>query len=187
MNTVDYENQFQEIIDKNNNSYPYNIDEYVDYVKLNQARIKRWYKKGEISSDLSQVIKNIDQPLNWVLITEPWCGDAANAHAFIVKIAELNEKINLTIQNRDASDSEIDKYLTNGGKAIPILIVRDANNDDLFRWGPRPKKAQEIVIQQKDDESLSLEEKKKMLQVWYNKDKGVSFQEELQVLLSQIK
>ncbi len=183
MNLTTYEKQFQDILEGNNKSYPYDSDDYVTYVKLNQARMNRWNKRGEILPALAETIKNIDHPLNWILITEPWCGDAAHSHAFIAKAAQLNPKISLSIQNRDALGSEIDKYLTNGGKSIPILVVRDEEGKDLFRWGPRPKEAQEMAMSQKKDTSMSAEDKKRALQGWYNKDKGTAIQEELNELL----
>jgi hypothetical protein len=120
------------------------------------------------------------------LITEPWCGDAAHAQAFIAKLADVNPLISLLVQNRDAPASEIDNYLTNGGRSIPKLIVRDAKGNDLFTWGPRPKEAQNIHLRQMNDENMSKEEKKIELQNWYNKDKGESTQEELLELLKKV-
>lgn len=184
MNIAEYEKQFENILEGENNAYPYDSEAYINYVKMNKARIKRWNKKAKILPALEETIKSIDEPVSWVLITEPWCGDAAHSHAFIGKLAELNPNINLTIQNRDADNSEIDNYLTNGGKSIPKLIMRDAEGNDIFDWGPRPKEAQDIVTRHKTDNTVSTEDKKKELQLWYNKDKGVSIQEELIELFS---
>jgi len=186
MNVNEYEKQFDEILDGKNTAYPYDTDEYINYVKLNKARMKRWAKVGKIAPDLAATLKNIQHTQNWILITEPWCGDAAHSHEFIKKSAELNPKISLTVRNRDAPDSEIDQYLTNGGKSIPKLIVRDADGQDLFDWGPRPKAAQELYMSQRTDTSLSNEDKKRALQSWYNKDKGTTIQQELNVLLGQL-
>ena len=183
MNLSEYEKQFQEILDGHNNSYPYDSDDYVNYVKMNQARMNRWKKRGKIAPELVEMIKNIDQPQNWLLITEPWCGDAAHSHPFIGKLAELNSNITLTVQNRDAADSEIDQYLTNGGKSIPILVVRDADGNDLFHWGPRPKEAQAMVMSQKTNTVMSDDDKKQEIQKWYNKDKGQNILEDLTRLL----
>lgn len=185
MNVNEYEEQFDEILDGKNTAYPYDSDEYINYVKLNKTRIKRWSKVGKIAPDLAETIKNIQHTQNWILITEPWCGDAAHSHEFIVKAAALNPKINLTVRNRDTPDSEIDKYLTNGGKSIPKLIVRDANGQDLFDWGPRPKAAQKLYLTQRADTSMNEEDKKKNLQSWYNKDKGTTIQQELNKLLKE--
>lgn len=183
MKLTEYELQFQSILSGENNAAPYDSEDYLNYVKLNDRRIKRWRKNGKILPVVAETLKNIEKPLNWLLITEPWCGDAAHSHSFIVKMAELNPKINLTVQNRDAPNSEIDNYLTNGGKSIPKLIVRDADGKDLFVWGPRPAEAQEMVMKQKENASLSLEDKIKELQIWYNKDKGLSIQKEMNELL----
>lgn len=183
MNITEYEKQFTAILEGEHRVYPYDSDDYVNYVKMNLSRIKRWNKKGKILPSLEAAIIKINSPQHWLLITEPWCGDAAHSQAFITKLADLNAKITLTLQNRDAPGSEIDKYLTNGGKSIPMLVVRNEHGKDLFRWGPRPAEAQEMVLTLKENPSTSLEELQKRLQLWYNKDKGVSIQEELLQLI----
>lgn len=184
MEIAAYEKQFEDILEGRNKNYPYDSEAYVTYVKLNQARMNRWTKVGKISPDLVETIQQIEQPQNWILITEPWCGDAAHSHAFIKKMAELNPAISLTIQNRD-DNSEIDDYLTNGGKAIPKLIVRDAEGKDIFNWGPRPSEAQAMALRHKVEVTTSAEDKKKELQVWYNKDKGKAIQQEFNALLKE--
>ena len=181
MNNIEYRKFFDDILEGREVNVPYNNQSYVDYVKLNKSRTHRWDKKGILTEELSSAIKEIDEPQNWVLITEPWCGDAANSVPLIEKMAELNPNVNLTIQLRD-SGSEIDNYLTNGAKSIPKLIVRDEVGNDLFTWGPRPKEAQELVIKQKGLD-LSADEKYANVLKWYLKDKGQSIQSELMELL----
>ena len=187
MTIEEYESQFQEILDKKKTSSPYDSEDYLHYVKMNQSRIKRWKKTVEISDKLTKNISNINEPLTLVLITEPWCGDAANSHAIIGKIASDNPNINLVIQNRDAENSEIENYLTNGGKSIPKLIIRDAKGKDLGVWGPRPEGAQELVTHQKTDKDLSLDDRIIQIQKWYNNDKGTSIQEEINNIITNIK
>jgi len=179
-----YDQQFSNILEGIETGYPYDSNAYVNYVKMNQARIKRWNRTGKILPDLEEVIKNLKGKHQWILITEPWCGDAAHAHPFIVKLAALNNNVDLVIQNRDAAGSEIDSYLTNGSKSIPILVIRDEEGNDLFTWGPRPKAAQEMVMQHKSDREADPEESKKALQKWYNSDKGKMIQSELLVLFN---
>ncbi len=183
INTNEYESQFEQILGGDMSNPPYDNDDFINYVKLNHARIKRWTKKGNISPELETVITNDNVPKEWVLITEPWCGDAAHIYPFIAKLAGLNSNIKLTIQNRDAEGSEIDNYLTNGSKAIPKLVIRNEQGEDLFTWGPRPKGAVDLMKNDKDFAELSPDEKKTALQKWYNKDKGVELQEELLELL----
>ena len=187
MNWTQYIALFYDIIEGRNTETPYDNEVYTNYVALNNSRQNRWLKRGEISNDLRMGIEKISEPLDWILITEPWCGDAAHNCPFIYLASELNEKITLKINLRDGEDSLIQNYLTNGtSMSIPILVVRDADGNDLFVWGPRPKAAQEIVNQQKTDESKTFEEKKIELQEWYNKNKGEDVHSELVELLKSI-
>ena len=179
----EYIAQFDEILEGINTETPYDNPAYLEYVKLNNSRMNRWLKRGELLDETKKVLDKINAKQKWVLITEPWCGDAAHLAPFIEKITAYSPHIDFEVQLRDSEESEIENYLTNGGKAIPKLIARDADNNDLFVWGARPKEATELVQRQKMSE-VSAEEKKAELQVWYNKDKGSSIQKELSKLLS---
>lgn len=77
----------------------------------------------------------------------------------------------------DRSPFLIEQYLTNGGKSIPKLIVRDTEGKDLFTWGPRPVSAQQLV----SDLNASGTDKSEVvlaLQNWYNDNKGNEMQQE---------
>lgn len=173
-----YKEIFEDILSAEKPMAPYDNPAYFDYLKLNASRQKRWLKVGKLNLDLVEKLKQISKPLDWILITEPWCGDAAHSNPFIQMLSEVNPLINLKIFLRDTPPFLIDNYLTNGGKSIPKLIVRDAQGKDIFNWGPRPKECQTIYDDLKT-KNATFEEQKIILQNWYNKDKGVSLQEEL--------
>jgi len=173
-----YKQQFDEVLNGNSSDPVYKSVDFIQYTKLNASRMKRWEKTGSILPEAQEFLKSIQLPQTWILITEPWCGDAAHIVPFVQKLAELNPLITLTIQNRD-SGSEIDNYLTNGGKSIPILVVRDNDGKDLFVWGPRPQEAQELFLKSKNDPKLNAADQKEILQNWYNKDGGKIIQEEI--------
>lgn len=180
MNWNTYMALFDEIISKENTSTPYDNENFYNYVSLNYTRQNRWFKRGVISDELKAEIQGISEPQEWILITEPWCGDAAHISPFIYMASQLNDKIDFRINLRDGEDSMIQDYLTNGtSMSIPILVVRDKDGNDLFVWGPRPKEAQELLMQHKQDDTKSNEEKKIEFQAWYNKNKGVDLQNEL--------
>lgn len=182
MEWEEYQLEFDQILSGEITDSPYDNLAFIEYVKLNNSRSKRWIKKGELTDQIKSKLDSIQAKQKWVLITEPWCGDAAHLAPFIKKMAEYSPNIELEIQNRDGERSEIDNYLTNGGKSIPKLIVRDENGKDLYNWGPRPMEPQAIVMNQKTS-NQTMEEKKSELQLWYNKDKGTSIQKELADLI----
>ena len=180
MNWNTYISLFESILSKENATPPYDNEAYLNYTSLNFSRQNRWFKRGALTEELKTEIENISEEQEWILITEPWCGDAAHINPFIQMAAELNDKINLTINLRDGEDSLIQDYLTNGvSMSIPILVVRNKDGKDLFVWGPRPKDAQALLMQHKTDDSKTNEEKKIEFQAWYNKNKGADIQSEL--------
>lgn len=184
MNWIEYTSKFESILDGSFTEKPYNNADYIEYVKLNNSRLNRWSKKLEITEDVLEIINSIDSPQTWILITEHWCGDAAHISPVINKIAELNKNISLSIQLRDKAPFLIDQHLTNGGKAIPKLVVRDENDNDLFDWGPRPSECQAMVMKNKDSE-MTTKEKNQAIQTWYNKDKGQSTSKEIMELVKE--
>ncbi len=178
MNYQDYTNLYDEILSGKITKAPYDDAHFAEYTKLNQSRSHRWDKTGLLAEECKSTIQSIDVSMHWVLITEPWCGDAAHSVPFIAKMAAENSMIDLEIQLRDDENSEIGSYLTNGAKSIPILVVRNTFGEDLFAWGPRPEKCRELHHNLKAQE-VTIDELKRELQHWYNADKGVSIQEEI--------
>ena len=51
--------------------------EKIDYTKLNFSRTKRLDKTAKISTEQAEVFENISAKHTWLVISEPWCGDAA--------------------------------------------------------------------------------------------------------------
>ena len=159
-------------------SYPTN---YQHYIPLNKSRFTRCLKQGVITQELTEVVRAINEKQDWVIITEPWCGDAAQIVPYLFKIAALNPLINVLVQLRD-SHSEIESYLSNGKMSIPKLIVRNKQGIDLFIWGPRPQKLEAIYLELKN-KNENLDNVKTILQKWYNEDKGRGIQDEIMELI----
>jgi len=153
------------------------------YSLLNDRRMKRLDKTLQISEDTISTINSIKEPQTWLTITEGWCGDAAQNLPVINKIAAINPNINLKVVLRDENLELMDLFLTNGGRAIPKLIALDAEHNVIFTWGPRPSVATKMVVDYKAKNGNLDAQSKQDLQVWYNKDKGKSVQEDIVRLL----
>lgn len=159
-------------------------EDLIYYTKLNAQRSKRIAKTVKLDADLINQINSIKEDQTWVLITESWCGDAANGVPVLSAISELNNHIDLRIVLRDSNPELMDEFLTNGGKSIPKLIVTNNQFDVLFTWGPRPKVAQELYDGwRNDDNPIPYKEFQVELQKWYNQDGGKSMQDEMMELL----
>ena len=134
--------------------------------------MKRLDKTVKIPSEVIEKIETINKPINWIVITEGWCGDAAQNLPIINKLAELNDHINLRIVLRDEHPELMGKFLTNGGEAIPKLIHTEDDHEIISHWGPRPSVATKMVEDYKEEHGMLTPEFKKDLQIWYNTDKG---------------
>lgn len=151
---------------------------YLNYSKMNISRTKRWLKTGVISPELESLIKSIDSPQKWTVLSEGWCGDAAHSVPFVYKLSELNDQIEFEVLLRDENLELMDQHLTNGGRSIPKLIVKDANENVLFSWGPRPKHIQAFFSEMKE-KGIPYSDYSGDVQQLYNKDKGKAIQQEL--------
>jgi len=178
MNYTEYTQLFDHILSTQNPPKPYDNPDYLNYTKLNDSRMRRWMKTGNINQALTEELNKLQEPQLWIIISEPWCGDASHVVPFLIKISELSQHISYEIQLRDSEPFLINSYLTNGGKSIPKLIARDKNGEDLFTWGPRPHGAKELM-NQLNEQKADFETVKIELQNWYNADKGQQIQQEI--------
>ncbi len=154
------------------------------YSLLNDRRMKRLDKTSKISEETEERLANLQSPQTWLVITEGWCGDAAQNLPVLNKLAHNNENIDLQVVLRDENLELMDKFLTNGGRSIPKLIALDEEKNVLFTWGPRPSTATKMIADYKKENGVVDAVIKEELQVWYNKNKGNNVQEDIISLLS---
>jgi hypothetical protein len=157
---------------------PEQSEDLTNYSRLNDRRMKRLDKTIKISEEVMLAFQKIKQPQTWLVLTEGWCGDAAQNIPVLNKIAEATAHIDLKIVLRDEHLPLMDLFLTNGGRSIPKLIALDKDNNVINSWGPRPTTATKMVADYKEKNGALDLAFKEDLQVWYNKDKGKSVQED---------
>lgn len=160
-------------------------DEMVAYTKMNDQRMNRWDKTFQVSEEVTSLVKSLP-PMQWLIITEAWCGDAAQNIPFIAKLADLNDNINLRLILRDEHPEVIDAYLTNGGRSIPILIMMDEHYNEIAKWGPRPEPVQKMVTESKTKPSLDQLAFIEGIHKWYADDKMQTIQSEFSSLLKKL-
>ena len=161
-------------------------DSLMEYTKLNVVRMNRLDKTTEIIPEFKDTIVQINKPQTWLVLTEGWCGDAAQIIPVLHKATLLNENIALGFLLRDDNLELMDMYLTNGkSRSLPKLIVLDENNNELFNWGPRPVILQELFYHLKAM-ALTDDAIKEEIHKWYAQDKTVAIQMELLQILNSV-
>ena len=163
-----------------------NGEDMLDYTKLNMQRSNRWDKRGVINEGLAKELSSFPRKMTWLVLTEGWCGDASQLLPFMNKMAEISPNIDLKLILRDEHLDVMDAYLTNGkSRSIPKLIAIDSETlEELGTWGPRPKVIQDRFVEMVADATMTNDEVKKELHLWYARDKGASIQTEFLELLN---
>ncbi|MFZ1280235.1 MAG: thioredoxin family protein [Ignavibacteriaceae bacterium] len=183
-----YDKYIEQFTNQVNSINPDALDEQkkhaFEILKLNLQRTSRLDKTFESADEIKDLFSQITTKQQWIVITETWCGDSAQIVPVIAKLAQLNNNIDLKILLRDSNLDYMELYLTNGGKAIPKLIVYDENNDELFQWGPRPKEAQELFTRLKN-EGMEKSDINKELHLWYGRNRGKEIEKEIFALVKQ--
>ena len=152
----------------------------VEYTKLNMQRMKRLVKTTVLVEELREKLENLQKEMVWLVITEGWCGDAAQIVPVMAEIAKNSPKIQLSFILRDEHPEKMDQYLTNGGRSIPKLVCLEAGTLKEFgSWGPRPAAAQEMIMEAKKNPDLSRDEFIHKVHKWYADNKTLDTQKEL--------
>lgn len=161
-------------------------EEILNYSKLNDSRLNRLDKTMKVDADIQTKIQAIKSPYTWLVLSEGWCGDAAQILPIMNKMAELSSNIDFKVVFRDENPELMDQFLTNGGKAIPKLLILNSEHKVVADWGPRPAGAVKLIVDYKAEHGVVDEPAKAALQMWYLHDKGLSTQQELLDMMSDV-
>jgi len=164
---------------------PIQSDSMLGYARINRQRMARIGKTLELESSVRDAVTAIERPMVWLVITEGWCGDAAQNIPAIEKIAAENELIQTLYILRDENIDLMDQFLRRGARSIPKLIALDAETLEILgTWGPRSADAQAYFDDLKAEgfDKLQISE---LLQRWYNTDRSRSLQADFSKLLPQ--
>ena len=161
-------------------------EKMINYAGLNQQRMKRISKTFNPSPEFIEAASKLDRKINWIVLTEGWCGDAAQILPLLGKLENHFPNVEMKLLLRDENLDLMDRFLTNGGRSIPMLIAADAiNNQVLGNWGPRPTEPTHLLAAYKADPEMTKEDFSKQIQLWYAKDKGRSTENEILELMQK--
>ncbi len=178
-----YRELIQCLVDNNSTSGDTSNEKYADYTRINQQRMKRLDKTIKLLPDAIRKLQLISEKQTWLVLTESWCGDAAQNIPVLNRLAAINPNIELKLLMRDENPDIMDQFLTNGARSIPKLIILNSQEEALGTWGPRPEAVQQLVIDKKNAAEDMKEIYSIKIQKWYNANKGIDLQKEVMNLL----
>ncbi|MFD2908828.1 thioredoxin family protein [Flavobacterium ardleyense] len=183
----DYRKTITELIEQGKSTGHEQSEDLLNYSKLNESRLNRLEKTIAVTEEVKSDLEKLDKKYIWLVLAEGWCGDAAQIVPVIYKMSEVAENVTLKIALRDDNDALMQHFLTNGGKAIPKLLILDAATlEVLADWGPRPQGAKQLILDYKAAHGVVDETAKIELQKWYLHDKGVAIQNEIMAMHKKV-
>lgn len=181
----EYRNLIYDLLKKGKVTGERQSEGLAEYTRMNVHRMNRLNKHTDLIESLKQILSDLDREMVWVVLTEGWCGDAAQNVPVINKIAEASENIELGFILRHDHEEIMDQYETNGARAIPKLIALDTDTlEEIGTWGPRPGEAQRLVYEEWIDDYPKKKWSRK-LHKWYAENKTRNLQEEFESLLKK--
>jgi hypothetical protein len=187
MNYETYVHHMDDMLAQGRTTGPDQSEAFIHYTQLNQQRMHRIGKTIVLLPSAEALMRKITLPQTWLVLTEAWCGDAAQSVPVMHALASVNPLIDLRFLLRDENPGLMDRYLTNGvSRSIPKLIGLDTTTlEELFTWGPRPAPLQKMFLKMRN-EGGEYHAIKEELQRWYNKDGTATIQQELSALAAGV-
>ena len=180
----DYQQMIGRLLAEGKTTGDNHSEEMRHYTDLNRQRMHRLGKVAQLTEPLQEQLAAVLADWTWLVLTEAWCGDAAQSIPLMAKMADASPRITLQLLLRDEHPEVMDAYLTNGSRSIPKLICLTEDLQEIGTWGPRPAAAQQLMNdfkQQHPNESYQALAKE--MQLWYARDRTQAIQEEFTDLL----
>lgn len=150
------------------------------YTQSNLERTNLVLDKMVLNQKLYNALSELKGDWVWLVLSEPWCGDASWGTTALYILSTATEHIDFRILLRDTNLDIMQGYQTNGGNAIPKLVcLRKSDLAELGTWGPRPQVVQALVNEMKADASIGFKENVRRLHAWYEADMTNSIQDEI--------
>src|SRR6185437_2151794 len=157
-----------------------------EYIETAQANRDPWIaasRRAEAPPSLVERLQSLP-PRQLLVLAEDWCGDALGTVAPLARLASQVPRLDLRILARDQHLDVMDAHLTRGARAIPVVIVLDADFQELGWWGSRPAPLQRWVTSP-EAQQLSKEDRYREIRRWYANDRGRTALEEITALLER--
>jgi Thioredoxin len=181
---VEYRKLVSDLLTEGKSTGNEQSEDLLHYSKLNDTRMNRLDKTISVVVEVIQKLHAIKKEYIWLVLTEGWCGDAAQILPILFKMVSVSDKIKMKLVLRDENEKLMHCFLTNGAKAIPKVIILDQETLEVKgTWGPRPEGATHLIKSYKEQYGVVDETAKTELQLWYLHDKGESVQNELANLM----
>lgn len=157
------------------------LDDFIAQATVHQNLWQTTRRVAHIDDILISSARALRGPLRALVLLEDWCGDAIHTVPVVQRLIEANSALVMRILRRDEQDALMAAHLTGAARAIPVVIVYDADGRERGWWGPRPSALQSWV--QREGRAMETTERYRAIRTWYARDRGATTAAEVLALL----
>lgn len=157
---------------------------FLAFAKQNVDAMRTAYADAEIAPGVVSEAKVLPGEVRLLALTEDWCGDCVANLPVVARLVESLPRVELRLLHRDRHKDLMDRFLTNGGMAIPKIVVISGDFSRWTSWGARPAPCQAIMTENRD--KLPKPEIHAMIRAWYAEDRGRTLVRELASAIREI-
>ncbi len=141
------------------------------------------WRRADVPAAFVERLAALEGAWHLLVLSEDWCGDAVNTVPVVARLAELSPNADLRVLARDANLDLMDAHLTDTSRSIPVVIVLDADFNEVGWWGPRPAALQAWVLG--PGQLLEKDARYRDVRAWYARDRGRSTLEAIVQLIER--
>lgn len=157
---------------------------FMEGVQENRELWNRVYRQVRAPSDLLALARGLKGPWRLLALGEDWCMDSANTLPILARLSQEVEVLELRILRKEENPGLMKRHLTDGGEAIPVVMMLDGDFREVDWWGPRPRRLEDFFLEELEGRTEDV--RMAGLRGWYARDAGRSALSELLERLSEI-
>lgn len=158
---VNYRDSFEQAV-------PYRA--FIDGVRTNAELWRAIAARAMIDPQQIEAVEKTALRWHLLILADDWCGDAVNTVPYFGALGELASNLSVRILSRDQNPGIMDAHLTNGARAVPVVILLDEQFNERACWAPRPGALQQWFTT--TGRGIPKEERYREIRRWYARDRG---------------
>ena len=149
------------------------FSEFLETVEKNRDLWHSLYLRAKLPPELIERAAKLHGEWKLLVLLEDWCGDAFNTIPVVARLAEAVPCLDLRVLLRDENLDLMDAHLSpTGARAIPVVLILDADHSECDWWGSRPAPLQEWF--EEHGRQMEPEARYKEMRAWYARDRGAT-------------
>ncbi len=165
------------------------FEEYLARVRSHADIWRRHWEHAELDDVSRARLADLPGPRRVLVLSEDGCGDAARSVPLIARACRAAPGVEIRVVTPADHAGLMDRHLTKGAKAIPVVMAADGEGRDLGWWGPRPAPLQTLLRRRLVELGPPSPENRGAfyapLMAWYRKDGGRTILDEFLLLLER--